>query len=149
MVKFSSPLLFQSQAIQSQNRSQDSLDVHTCSWNVYTKKHSKKLKITKKQRCMWNIDCFSWVQQAPLFSDWKTGSYMWMFIILAQQMWVIVFSEPHMQHSTCSVWLFFFKTLSPTTVGGKQEKCSHLLYTHFYPIMSQTFPLCKNKYLLI
>lgn len=45
--------------------------------------------------------------------------------------------------------LTFLETLSPTTVRVKQEKCSHLLYTHFHPIMSQTFPLCKNKYLLI
>lgn len=62
---------------------------------------------------MWNIDCFSWVQQAPLFSDWKTGSYTWIFIILAQKMWVIVFFEPHMQHFTCSVWLFFLEPWAP------------------------------------
>lgn len=73
---------------------------------------------------------------------------MGVFIILAQQMWVIVFSESHMQHSTCLVRIFF-ETLSPTILEGKQEKCSHLLYVYFYPIMSQNFPLCKNKYLLI
>lgn len=73
-----------------------------------------------------------------------------MFVLWLEN-WVIYVDVCYVSSSDMSNSIFwisyavqsdlFFKTMSPTTAGGKQEKCSHLLYNHFYPIWAKLF-LC-------